>query len=181
MKLLIISDIHGDADCLNMALDVFTKENCDKILILGDILYHGPRNDLPSGYAPKKVISMLNPLSDKIIAVRGNCDAEVDGMVLSFPIMADYARIIIDDLSIFATHGHKFNTDTPDILQNDEILLHGHTHVLKCEEFGKKNFYLNPGSISLPKENNPKTYMLYNERKFIIKDFDGNLILEKQF
>ena len=181
MKLLIISDIHGDADCLDMALNVFTKENCDKLLILGDILYHGPRNDLPDGYAPKRVISMLNPLLDKIIAVRGNCDAEVDGMVLTFPIMADYARLIIDDLSIFATHGHKFNTGTPDILQNGEILLHGHTHVLKIEEFGNENTYINPGSAALPKNGNPRTYMIYENRKFTIKDFSNNVILEKEF
>ncbi len=180
MKLLIISDIHGDADCLKQALDVFTKEKCDKILILGDILYHGPRNDLPLGYAPKRVISMLNPLREKIIAVRGNCDAEVDGMVLCFPIMADYTRIVIDGLSIFATHGHKFNTDTPELFENGEILLHGHTHVLTCQEFGKNNLYLNPGSISLPKEDNPKTYMIYEKRKFTVLDFNNNIILEKK-
>ena len=180
MKLLIISDIHGDATCLKRALDVFKKEECDKILILGDILYHGPRNDLPEGYAPKEVISMLNPLCEKIIAVRGNCDAEVDAMVLNFPIMADYTRIIIDGLSILATHGHKFNTGTPELLEKGEILLHGHTHVLRYEEFGNCNFYLNPGSISLPKEGNPKTYMIYENRKFTVLDFENNLILENQ-
>lgn len=180
MKLLIISDIHGDADCLERALSVFEDEGCDKIVILGDILYHGPRNDLPSGYAPKRVISMLNPLSEKIIAVRGNCDAEVDGMVLTFPIMADYTRIITDELSIFATHGHKFNTGTDRVLGKGEILLHGHTHILMCQEFGNDNLYLNPGSISLPKEGNPKTYMLYENRCFTVKDFDGNTVFEKQ-
>lgn len=180
MKLLIISDIHGDADCLGRVLDIFTREKCDKILILGDILYHGPRNDLPLGYAPKRVISMLNPLRERIIAVRGNCDAEVDGMVLSFPIMADYTRIIIDGLSIFATHGHKFNTGTHELLEIGEILLHGHTHVLDCQEFGKSNLYLNPGSVSLPKEGNPKTYMIYENRKFTVLDFDSNIIIEKQ-
>lgn len=180
MKLLIISDIHGDAECLSNVIDVFEKEKCDKILILGDILYHGPRNDLPNGYAPKKVISMLNPLAEKIIAVRGNCDAEVDGMVLTFPIMSDYARIIIDGLSIFATHGHKFNTGSTEFLEKNEILLHGHTHILSCSEFGNENLYLNPGSISLPKENNPKTYMIYENRTFSIIDLDGNIILEKR-
>ncbi len=180
MKLLIISDIHGDAECLEKALAVFTSEGCDKLVILGDILYHGPRNDLPTGYAPKRVISMLNPLKDKIIAVRGNCEAEVDAMVLDFPVMADYARIVIDDLSIFATHGHKFNTGSPLFLEKGEVLLHGHTHILKCEKFGEENFYLNPGSISLPKEGNPKTYMLYEKRKFTVRDLDGNTIFEKQ-
>ena len=181
MKLLIISDIHGDADCLDTALKVFYEEACEKIVILGDILYHGPRNDLPAGYNPKRVISTLNPLSDKIIAVRGNCEAEVDAMVLTFPVMADYIRIMVDGLSIFATHGHKFNTECESFLSEGEILLHGHTHVLKCEHFGKENTYLNPGSISLPKEGNPKTYMIYESRTFTIYDFSQNVILKKEF
>ena len=181
MKLLIASDIHGDIDSAKHLISVFEKENCDKILLLGDILYHGPRNDLPASYNPKAVIELLNNNADKLLAVRGNCDTEVDQMVLSFPILADYCYLSLDGLSVFATHGHHFNTKTPPPLREGEILLHGHTHVLKCEEFGRENYYLNPGSITIPKEENPKTYMIYEGRKFIIKDFDGNTILEKQF
>ncbi len=181
MKLLIASDIHGDLESMELVLRAFESEDADKILLLGDLLYHGPRNDLPKTYAPKAVIELLNKNKDKILAVRGNCDTEVDQMVLNFPILADYAYISLDGLSIFATHGHHHNTQTPPPLSRGEILLHGHTHVLKCEEFGSENFYLNPGSAALPKENNPRTYMVYENRTFTVKDFDGNTVLEKKF
>ena len=181
MKILIASDIHGD---YNSALDVFNAfdaEKCDKILLLGDLLYHGPRNDLPDSYAPKKVIELLNANKDKILAVRGNCDTEVDQMVLEFPILADYAYLSLDGLTVFATHGHHHNTDTPPALKRGDILLHGHTHVLKIEEFGNENTYINPGSAALPKNGNPRTYMVYENKKFTIKEFDKTVVLEKQF
>ncbi|MBE6533312.1 MAG: phosphodiesterase [Ruminococcaceae bacterium] len=181
MKLLIASDIHGDLESMELVLRAFESEDADKILLLGDLLYHGPRNDLPKTYAPKAVIELLNKNKDRILAVRGNCDTEVDQMVLNFPILADYAYLSLDGLSIFATHGHHHNTQTPPPLSRGEILLHGHTHVLKCEEFGSENFYLNPGSAALPKENNPRTYMVYENRTFTVKDFDGNTVLEKKF
>ena len=181
MKLLICSDIHGDLDSCERMLAAFEREGADKIVLLGDILYHGPRNDLPATYAPKKVIELLNPMKSKIIAVRGNCDAEVDQMVLQFPIMADYVRIEADGLSIFATHGHHHNTTTPPPLEKGEIMLHGHTHILKIEEFGDGSFYINPGSVALPKEGNPRSYAVYENRTFTIKELDGRVILEKQF
>ena len=181
MKLLIASDIHGDLDSMEKVLCAFKSEGADKLLLLGDLLYHGPRNDLPKTYAPKAVIELLNSNREKIIAVRGNCDTEVDQMVLSFPILADYAFLSLDGLSVFATHGHHHNTATPPALREGEILLHGHTHVLKCEEFGNGNFYLNPGSAALPKENNPRSYMVYENRCFTVKDFSGNVIFEKKF
>ena len=181
MKLLICSDIHGDVEAVNNVLQAFRTERADRILILGDLLYHGPRNNLVPTYSPKEVIALLNENRDVIMTVRGNCDTEVDQMVLNFPILADYAYLELDGLSVFATHGHHHNTATPPPLREGEILLHGHTHVLKCEEFGNRNFYLNPGSASLPKENNPKTYMIYENRTFTVKDFDGNIVLEKSF
>ena len=181
MKLLIASDIHGDLDSMKKVLSAYEKECCDKILLLGDLLYHGPRNDLPSTYAPKSVIELLNQNRSNILTVRGNCDTEVDQMVLSFPILADYIYLPIDGLSIFATHGHHHNTATPPPLREGEILLHGHTHVLKIESFGNNNWYINPGSCALPKENNPRTYAIYENRKFTVKDFDGKTVLEKQF
>ena len=181
MKLLIASDIHGDLDSAKAVFAAFDNEKADKILLLGDLLYHGPRNDLPKSYAPKEVIKLLNDNKDKIIAVRGNCDTEVDQMVLEFPILADYAYVCLDGLSIFATHGHKFNTDSLPPLRKGEILLHGHTHVLTCREFGEENFYINPGSIALPKENNPRTYAIYENRCFTVKDLSGNTVLEKHF
>ena len=181
MKLLICSDIHGDLDSIQKVLDAYKNENADKILILGDLLYHGPRNDLPPTYAPKKVIELLNANRENIFTVRGNCDTEVDQMVLNFPILADYSIFHLDGLTVFATHGHHHNTETPPPLRRGDILLHGHTHVLKIEGFGEENTYINPGSAALPKEGNPRTYMVYENRRFTIKEFDGSIVLEKQF
>lgn len=181
MKLLICSDIHGDFNCAKKVIETFEKEEADKILILGDILYHGPRNDLPSGYNPKKVIELLNGYRDSILAVRGNCDTEVDQMVLNFPILADYAYLELDGLSVLATHGHRFNTETPPPLRRGEILLHGHTHVPVCTAFGNENVYINPGSVSLPKENFPKSYAIFENKCFTVKDFNSKIILEKKF
>ena len=180
MKILICSDIHGDADSLELLIKRFYEEKADKILILGDILYHGPRNDLPLGYAPKKVISVLSELKEKIIAVRGNCDTEVDQMVLPFPILSDYSYVIADGLTMLATHGHKFSPENPPPMAGGTILLGGHTHIPKISEIGE-SYYVNPGSISLPKENNPQTYAIYENRKITVKRLDGELFLEKAF
>ena len=180
-RILIASDIHGDANTAERLIEIYKASGAEKLLLLGDILYHGPRNDLPAGYAPKKVIELLNPLKNEILAVRGNCDTEVDQMVLSFPILADYAYLSLDGLAVFATHGHNHNTENQPPLSKGDILLHGHTHVLKCLEFGNENYYLNPGSAALPKENNPRTYMVYENRTFTVKDFDKNIVLEKKF
>ena len=179
MKLLIASDIHGDLGSLERVLEAFKNEGCDRLLFLGDLLYHGPRNDLPETYAPKKVIELLNANKEYIMTVKGNCDGEVDQMVLDFPILADYILLSLDGLTVFATHGHHHNTQTPPPLLVGDILLHGHTHLLACEEFGNGNLYLNPGSAALPKGGNPKTYMVYENRCFTVKDFLGNVIFEK--
>ncbi|MBQ8371592.1 MAG: phosphodiesterase [Clostridia bacterium] len=176
MKLLIASDIHGDAVCASELLEVFENEKCDKMLLLGDLLYHGPRNDLPSAYAPKRVIELLNGYRNKIIAVRGNCDTEVDQMVLSFPILADYAYLCLDGISVIAHHGHRFGLDNPPEMCASELLLCGHTHVQCIRPLGEGKYYLNPGSVTLPKENNPRTYMIYENRSFKIVDFNGNVI-----
>lgn len=166
MKILIASDIHGDALCAKKLVDEFLRTGADKLLLLGDALYHGPRNELPSGYAPKAVISILNEIKEKILCVRGNCDTEVDQMVLEFPILADYSFVFVDGLEIFVTHGHSFNMNTVKNLSPDTILLHGHTHVPAAEPFGDGNVYVNPGSTSIPKENSPKSYILYENRVF---------------
>ena len=181
MKLLIASDIHGDLASAERVIDVMEREGCDKLVLLGDILYHGPRNDLPAGYDPKGVINLLNAHSGSILAVRGNCDTEVDQMVLSFPILADYAYICVDDLRIFATHGHKFNTDSLPPLSHGDILLHGHTHVLCYQPFGNDNVYINPGSVSIPKGGNEKTYIIYEDRKFRTISLNGKTVAEMEF
>lgn len=173
MKLMIISDIHGSAYYCEKMLDCYTKENADKLVILGDILYHGPRNDLPKDYAPKTVIAMLNNMKQEIICVRGNCDTEVDQMVLEFPIMAEYALISNGKRMIFATHGHKINKDNLPMLKSGDILLNGHFHVPVCEEIGDY-IYMNPGSVSIPKENSAHSYMTMEDNLFIWKDLEGN-------
>ena len=177
MKLLIASDIHGDAVCCRQMLDAAKRENTDKILILGDILYHGPRNDLPAGYAPKEVIEMLNGIADKLLCVRGNCDTEVDQMVLSFPVLSDTAFVYDaeNDLTLYMSHGHKYSPDALPPLPKGSVFLSGHTHVLG---FWDKDGIIchNPGSVSLPKNNNPKTYSVYENRKITIKTLDGETI-----
>lgn len=180
MKWLIASDIHGSAYYCKRLIDAFHNEKADKILLLGDILYHGPRNDLPKEYNPKLVIDLLNPLKDKILCVRGNCDSEVDQMVLNFPIMSDYAIINDNDVNIFATHGHIYNCEKPPHLSNGDILLCGHFHIPALEE--KDGFiYMNPGSVSIPKENSHHGYISFSSGEFLWKDFDGNLQLEYKF
>lgn len=181
MKLLIASDLHGDLDSTKLVFDAFKKESCDKMLLLGDLLYHGPRNDLPPTYAPKAVIQLLNENKSSLLCVHGNCDTEVDQMVLDFPILADYAFLCLDGLEVFATHGHHHNMQAPPPLKRGGILLHGHTHVLCCVEFGDGCYYINPGSAALPKENNPRTYMIYENRTFTVKTFSGDVVLEKKF
>ena len=181
MKLLIASDIHGDIESAEIIIKAFNEEKCDKILLLGDVLYHGPRNNLPGRYAPKEVIALLNAYKDKILAVRGNCDTEVDQMVLEFPILADYAILSLDGLMLYATHGHNFNTKTPPPLAHGDLLLHGHTHVVKCEKFGNENTYLNPGSITLPKEDCPRSYIIYESRKFSWHTINGEIFKTAEF
>ena len=181
MKIAICSDIHGDADSLELFLERFHKENAAKLLILGDIIYHGPRNDLPKGYAPKKVIAMLSEIKDVIISVRGNCDTEVDQMVLPFPILSDYSYVLADGLTLLATHGHKYSPDNPPPMASGTVMLGGHTHVPKIEEISNGCFYVNPGSVSLPKENNPKTYAVYENRKITVKTLDGSIFKENSF
>jgi putative phosphoesterase len=158
-------------------IELYEKEKADKLIILGDLLYHGPRNDFPKEYNPKEVIQLLNEIKEEILCVRGNCDAEVDQMVLDFPIMADYMTIFLEDRMLFITHGHLFNDDKLPPLKKNDILIHGHTHVQAMVNRGNYT-YINPGSVSLPKEDNVNSYMIYEDKKFTIKDLNQNLIKE---
>ena len=176
MKLMFASDIHGDFDCARAMLDAYHSEGAEKLILLGDLLYHGPRNDIPAGYAPKKVIELLNGAKNELVCVSGNCDTEVDQMVLEFPILADYMLIFERGRRFFITHGHHYNTTTPPLLSEGDVLIHGHTHVLTVTPFGNGLTYLNPGSVSLPKENHPKSYMIYEDGVFTIRDFEGNAL-----
>lgn len=174
MKLMIASDIHGSAFYCNQLIEAYKQEQPDKLLLLGDLLYHGPRNDLPKDYAPKQVIEMLNSISDQLICVRGNCEAEVDQMVLNFPVLSESCILYIDGQTIYATHGHINSPANPPKLHNGDILLTGHTHIPAWEEYD--NFlYLNPGSVSIPKEGSEHGYMIYEDKKFLWKTLKGDV------
>ena len=163
MKLLIASDIHGCASSARKLVEYFEKEKCDKMLLLGDILYHGPRNNLPDEYDCKEVIALLNPLKEKIWCVRGNCDAEVDQMVLEFPLTSEYMQIPVEEKTIFATHGHHYGPDKLPPIGSGDILLCGHFHVPAHKQI-EDVLYLNPGSTSIPKGGSEKSFMILDGR-----------------
>ncbi len=176
MKLMIASDIHGSLYWCRKMLEAWRMEQPRKLLLLGDILYHGPRNDLPREYAPKGVIAELNAVKEHLLCVRGNCEAEVDQMVLEFPVLTESLLFFLEDRMMYATHGHVLGRQNPPMLQKGDILLHGHTHVQAMEDTGNY-IYLNPGSVSIPKEGNDHSYMIYEDRNFIIKSLtDGSAI-----
>ena len=170
MKLLIASDIHGSAEYCKQLTQAIERENADKVLLLGDILYHGPRNNLPAGYAPKDVATMLNSIKSKLICVRGNCDTEVDQMMLDFPVLSDSALLYIDGVTIYATHGHH---EFP-ALQQGDVVLSGHTHVpVDYVKDGVR--YLNPGSVSIPKEDSWHGYLILENGTFTFKNLLGEV------
>ena len=171
MKLLIASDIHGSAFYCRKLFEAAEKENPEKIILLGDLLYHGPRNDLPEEYAPKETAKILNAFSSRIISVRGNCEAEVDQMMLSFPVLSDSAVLFADGHTFLCVHGHHL-ADAPDSYAGIDVLLTGHTHVPLNENRGSY-LHLNPGSVSIPKENTPHGYILYEDGVFTWKTLDG--------
>jgi len=177
MKIFFISDIHGSLFFLKKALERYKKEGASYIVMLGDALYHGPRNPFPEEYKPQEVASLLNEYKEKIIAVRGNCDSEVDQMLIEYPMMADYSIILYNNRRLFLTHGHIYNQDNLPNLSENDVLVHGHTHLPVAEKHNKI-YVLNPGSISLPKENNPNSYAILKDNLFQIKDLEGNVIKE---
>ena len=172
MKWLIASDIHGSAGCCRQLMQRFEDEKADKILLLGDLLYHGPRNALPEEYETGSVIALLNEKKDIITAVRGNCDAEVDQMVLEFPIMADSQTLFDGDLVIFATHGHMYDEYKLPPLKEMDVILCGHTHVPALRDHGRY-IYMNPGSVSIPKGGSEKSYMTLENGIFTWKTLEG--------
>ena len=177
MKIFFISDIHGSLFFLKKGLECYKKEEANYIVVLGDVLYHGPRNPLPRDYNPQAVASLLNEYKDKIIAVRGNCDSEVDQMLIEYPMMSDYSILLYNDRRLFLTHGHIYNeSNLPNLVEND-VLVHGHTHIPVAKKHNKIHV-LNPGSVSLPKENNPNSYAILKDNLFQIKDLQGTVIKE---
>ena len=179
MKWMIASDLHGSAYYCRKMLEAFEREGADRLFLLGDLLYHGPRNDLPREYAPKEVIPLLNGKKEKLLCVRGNCDAEVDQMVLEFPVMADYAVLPVGQRLIYATHGHIYHVKNLPPLAPGDVLLHGHTHVPAWTEFGQGNLYLNPGSVSIPKEDSPHSYMTLEGNTMQWKELESSAVFHE--
>lgn len=177
MKYLFASDIHGSAYYCQKLMECYETSQADKLILLGDLLYHGPRNDLPKEYAPKQVITFLNEKKEDILAVRGNCDGEVDQMVLEFPILSDYSLLLDEKIEFFLTHGHHYNPENLPPCRAGSVFAYGHTHIWKAERQGEI-IILNPGSVSIPKGGNPPTYALYECGMISIIDFEGRVLTE---
>lgn len=177
MRLLVISDIHGSYYYAKKILEIEKREKPDKIILLGDLYYHGPRNDLTQEYNPMEVSKILNSLKDKLLVVKGNCDAEVDEMISEFPF-EEYIEMNVNGYNIFLSHGHKYNIDNlPPLGIKIDIMMYGHFHVGFIKEKDGIVF-ANPGSISLPKENSKHSYLIFDDTKLTLKDLDGNVLEE---
>ncbi len=180
MRWFVFSDLHGSAHYCEKTLEAFEREKADRMLFLGDILNHGPRNALPERYDPPAVIDMLNRYRDRIIAIKGNCDSDVDEMVMEFPISAQFAVIEVGGKVIYVTHGHVFNEKNLPPMCIGDILMHGHTHVPACVDHGDY-LYVNPGSVSIPKGDSWNSYMILDDEGMRWKDLDGNVRMEYFF
>ena len=182
MKLMIASDLHGSAPACKRLLDAFTASGADRLILLGDLLYHGPRNDIPEGYDPKAVIAMLSEQAHKLFCVRSNCDTEVDQMVLPFPILAETALLFVDGRTWFACHGHRAgaNPTAKDLpkLPAGSVVLSGHTHIPVLEENAEGVLLFNPGSVSIPKGGFPASYGVYEDGGFAVIGFNGERLFE---
>ena len=181
MKLMIVSDIHGCAPACKKLLNIFTASGAERLILLGDLLYHGPRNDLPEGYDPKAVIAMLSEYADRLFCVRGNCDTEVDQMVLPFPILSETALLFVDGKTWFACHGHRTgaNPTANDLprLPAGSVVLSGHTHIPVLETNADGVTLLNPGSTSIPKGGFPASYAMYEDGRFAVIGLCGEQII----
>ena len=179
MKLLIISDIHGSSYYANKIKEISLKENPDKIILLGDLYYHGPRNELTQEYNPMEVANILNSLKDKLMVVKGNCDAEVDEMISEFKFEEEL-QLNVNGYNIFFTHGHKFNIDKlPPVGIDMDIMIYGHFHTGFIQE-EYDIIFANPGSISLPRANTRHSYLILDEKELILKDIEGSIIDKKE-
>ena len=179
MKLFFISDIHGSLSNLQTALEFFKKEQADKLVILGDVMYHGPRNPLPEEYKPADVAALLNQYKSKIVAVRGNCDSEVDQMLLEYPMMETNAVIQFEERAIFLSHGHIYNPDELPPLNTGDIFAFGHVHLPIAEK--QDDIYIfNPGSIALPKQENPRSYGTFDGKELVVKSFTGETLCKTE-
>lgn len=175
MKLLVVSDIHGSAYYAEKIPEIFEREKADKIIVLGDLYYHGPRNPLTKDYSPMKVAEILNSLKDRLEVIKGNCDAEVDEMISEFKFK-EHLLLDVNNMKVYFTHGHKNNMDNlPD--EQIDMMVYGHFHtgfIVKKDGI----IFANPGSISLPKDNTKNSYLILDKESIVLKDIDGNVIDE---
>ena len=181
MKYLIASDLHGSSKFIKKLKEQFLNNNCDRLILLGDLLYHGPRNSLPSDYDTIESANELNSLKDRIIVVRGNCDANVDQMMLEFSIKENNMILVDNNIFMYLTHGDVYNTSNLPPISNIDILIHGHTHIPVVEEFSKNKYYINPGSVSIPKGGSTNSYIIYENGIFNWYDIEGNLYKEFKY
>ena len=179
MKMLIASDIHGSASCIKKLWERYDVEKPDRIILLGDLLYHGPRNDLPDVYDTRVAAELLNIHSDIITCIRGNCDSEVDTTLMDFLVEAPHMILSDSNLNIFITHGHYYNLGHLPPMANINVLLHGHTHIPAFEKIDEGKYYMNPGSLSIPKGGSDNSYMMYENRKFTWKKLNGDIYREE--
>ena len=175
MKYLIVSDIHGSLPALEHVLDFFHKEHYDMLCILGDIINYGPRNGLPEGLDPKGIVERLNPLADRIVAIRGNCDSEVDQMLLDFPILSDYALLVEGGQRIFLTHGHVYGEQNLPRAGFD-VFIYGHTHLWKLERDEQGRVICNTGSPTFPKQQRPATFCTLENGNLSVRLLDGTIL-----
>ena len=178
MKILTVSDIHGSSAYCRLLCDRIDEFDPDVVLLLGDLLYHGPRNALPDGYDPARTAKLLNAYADRIIAVKGNCDSEVDSLMLDFPLIPDFSLLIADDTRIYISHGHKFGAEEHFPMKNGSFFLSGHTHVPDLTEKDGVVF-MNPGSVSIPKKSSCRSYMTYSGGVFCWRELDGGNVYKR--
>ena len=180
MKILIAGDIHGSSYYCDKLISLASDKKVDKIILTGDILYHGPRNDLPKDYDPKKVTALLNQNSDKILSVRGNCEAEVDQMLLDFPVMSDYVIVVTEKTELFITHGHIYNNENIPSFVKKGVFVNGHTHIPVCESQNGVLF-INPGSVSIPKENSCHSAVIVENDNISFYNIEnGEIYMQKE-
>ena len=180
MKWMVASDIHGSGYWCEKLVEAFAREGADKLLLLGDILYHGPRNPLPEGHDPQRCAALLGEMKEKVVSVRGNCDAAIDQVMLSFPAMADYLLLDLGEKLVFATHGDQWGEENPPAMAKGGVLLTGHTHVSACVDHGDF-LYLNPGSAALPKDEGHHGYLLLDKDGTVFCEMDGTVYRKVTF
>lgn len=172
MKLLFFSDIHGVPSTVSQLLDHADALKPDMMVLLGDVLYHGPRNGVPGFYDPPQVVELLNGHRRNLLAVRGNCDAEVDQMLLKFPMMADFSEVVADGVRFYVTHGHLWNRENPPPVPEKTVLVHGHTHIPECSMLENNIMLFNPGSVSLPKSQSPRSFGFFENGELTVRRLD---------